>query len=295
MMGGGSATFGSFDEFLGQRNPFAGLGRNTTGGGGAGISSAMINNMINIGGNWTNTGFGFENLDHISLGYDGSYTSLNTALDDYINIPEVVLSGSSFFWGMQAQNGFNSYMGGWNSRSDFAWSQATCGYCNDKGGLQNVNILAIPFMLVEAGITEGLMQGGMEGNNAHSTAQIATFLYAMKVPQGISGEMGIIGKKGGIRIDPNNLKAEVTQDMTQILAGRGTPIIRNGVQAVTEIRSGINPKWVNALEWKIRDYPGTMIDGTRIIQHPSGKWGLVINHDYTKIIQIPTSSAIKWK
>ncbi|WP_419868354.1 RHS repeat-associated core domain-containing protein [Chryseobacterium sp. CT-SW4] len=117
MMGGGSATFGSFDEFLGQRNPFAGLGGNTPGGGGAGISSAMINNMINIGGNWTNTGFGFENLDHISLGYDGSYLSLNTALDDYINIPEIVLNGSSSSWGMQAQNNFNSYMKKWNGET----------------------------------------------------------------------------------------------------------------------------------------------------------------------------------
>ncbi|WP_370899834.1 hypothetical protein [Chryseobacterium gossypii] len=64
-----------------------------------------------LGGNWYNTGYGFENGDNISLGYDGSYLSLNTTLDGYINIPEGVLKGSSSGWGSQIQSQFNSYVG----------------------------------------------------------------------------------------------------------------------------------------------------------------------------------------
>jgi len=95
----------------------------------------------------------------------------------------------------------------------------------------------------------------------------------------------------GPRIDPQNLPKSVTSDFTEILAGRGTPIIRGGVHET--VRN--NTKWVGGLEWKIKDVPGTGLNGSRLIQHPTGKWGLVIDHDYTKIIQIPTSSAVKWK
>ncbi|MCQ4142530.1 hypothetical protein [Chryseobacterium sp. EO14] len=64
-------------------------------------------------GTWTNTGYGFESGSHIALGYDGSYKSLNTTLDGYINIPEVVLSGNSSGWGSQMQNHFNAFMKDW--------------------------------------------------------------------------------------------------------------------------------------------------------------------------------------
>jgi len=44
----------------------------------------------------------------------------------------------------------------------------------------------------------------------------------------------------------------------------------------------------------MRDIPGSVgLNSCRIVQHPNGSWGVVINHDYTKIIQIPTSSSIK--
>jgi len=70
--------------------------------------------MLSLGeGTWTNTGYGFESGSHIALGYDGSYKSLNTTLDGYINIPEVVLSGNSSGWGAQMQNHFNSFMKDW--------------------------------------------------------------------------------------------------------------------------------------------------------------------------------------
>lgn len=69
----------------------------------------------------------------------------------------------------------------------------------------------------------------------------------------------------------------------------------DGRHVVTENRSGISRKWVNALEWKIKDLLGTSINGSRILQHPNGKWGFLFNHDYTKVIEIPTSSTVKWK
>jgi hypothetical protein len=34
MIGGGSATYGSFDEFLGQKSPFSIFGNNSSSGGG---------------------------------------------------------------------------------------------------------------------------------------------------------------------------------------------------------------------------------------------------------------------
>ena len=99
----------------------------------------------------------------------------------------------------------------------------------------------------------------------------------------------------GPKIDPQNLPKSVTSDFTEILAGRGIPRMTGTTQTTLQNRSGVSLKWVGAKEWGIKDVPGTMINGSRIVQHPNGKWGLVIDHDYKKIIQIPTSSAVKWK
>ncbi|WP_051882310.1 DUF6443 domain-containing protein [Chryseobacterium soli] len=107
--------------------------------------------------------------------------------------------------------------------------------------------------------------------------------------------MSKIWGAGTLRIDPKNLPKTVTEDMVEILAGRGVRQLDEfGLPAITQNRSGISPKWVGALEWKIKDVPGSIgLNSSRIVQHPDGRWGLVINHDYTKIIQIPTSSVIK--
>ncbi|MDV7697654.1 RHS repeat-associated core domain-containing protein [Chryseobacterium soli] len=107
--------------------------------------------------------------------------------------------------------------------------------------------------------------------------------------------MSKIWGAGSLRIDPKNLPKTVTEDMVEILAGRGVRQLDEfGLPAITQNRSGISPKWVGALEWKIKDVPGSIgLNSSRIVQHPDGRWGLVINHDYTKIIQIPTSSVIK--
>ena len=79
------------------------------------MSPDLFNKMFSLGGDWYNTGYGFESADHISLGYNGSYQSLNTLLDKYINIPEIVLTGNSSTWGSQAQGAFNSFMNNWYS------------------------------------------------------------------------------------------------------------------------------------------------------------------------------------
>lgn len=66
------------------------------------------------------------------------------------------------------------------------------------GSLESVSLLSVPYMLLEAGITEGLMQLGMEGNDAYNTAQIATFLYSMKSPKGVSTKMGVVNKSSEV-------------------------------------------------------------------------------------------------
>jgi len=73
-------------SFISALNGGAGQSSTTSGN-----NSALMNIILDLGeGTWTNTGYGFESNSHIALGYDGSYKSLNTLLDDYINIPEVV-------------------------------------------------------------------------------------------------------------------------------------------------------------------------------------------------------------
>ncbi|WP_265429940.1 RHS repeat-associated core domain-containing protein [Chryseobacterium sp. YIM B08800] len=99
------------------RDSFLGVNRNNGGGGSvSGMSPDLFNKMFALGGTWENTGYGFENTDHISLGYNGSYISLNTLLDGFIEIPEVVFSswGSSYI-----QSRFNSYMNKWNAKGKF--------------------------------------------------------------------------------------------------------------------------------------------------------------------------------
>jgi RHS repeat-associated protein len=97
------------------------LGVNPGDGGGGGTSTqALIDRMFSLGGDWYNTGNGFTSSQNISLGYDGSFTSLNTDYDEggigekFINIPGVTISGSSFFWGAQIQGHVNSFVGAWN-------------------------------------------------------------------------------------------------------------------------------------------------------------------------------------
>lgn len=68
------------------------------------------------------------------------------------------------------------------------------------GGLQSVSILSIPYMLLEAGLTEALMQLGIEGEDAYTAAKTATFLYSMKAPQSSNGTLGVVNGNSGSRI-----------------------------------------------------------------------------------------------
>jgi hypothetical protein len=69
------------------------------------LEQALTNRMLELGGNWKNEGNGFESNEHIKLGYNGNYLSLNTNIDDnfdpIINLPGVTLSGygSANHWG----------------------------------------------------------------------------------------------------------------------------------------------------------------------------------------------------
>ncbi|SDM14510.1 hypothetical protein SAMN05216273_11486 [Chryseobacterium taihuense] len=95
------------------RDSFLGVNKND--GGGGGISQELLDRMLALGGDWYNAGYGFESSDHIALGYNGSYLSLNTLIDGFIDIPEVVLTGSSSGWGSQIFGHVKSFMDNWYS------------------------------------------------------------------------------------------------------------------------------------------------------------------------------------
>jgi RHS repeat-associated protein len=84
------------------------------GGDHGGGSKALFNRMISLGGHWVNTGSGFTETSGISLGYDGSYQSLNINYteggigDAVINIPEIIVSGKS--GGGFGEGSYNSFM-----------------------------------------------------------------------------------------------------------------------------------------------------------------------------------------
>ncbi len=128
-LGRGDATFGSIDT-----------GYNGGGGGAPMSAEGLLATAFNIGGTWNNTGFGLQNDTGTLLGYDGGYKSLNVNYgeggigDAVINIPEISLSGSTVFWGLQIQGHVNRYMAKWNAKSDFAWDRMkNSGRLNDHG------------------------------------------------------------------------------------------------------------------------------------------------------------------
>ncbi|PRA95686.1 sugar-binding protein [Chryseobacterium sp. MYb7] len=109
-----------------------------TGGGSGGSSVNLVNRIASLGGNWTNTGSGFQDSSFISLGYDGSYQSLNSKNaeggigDAYVNIPTVELSGNfAIEFALQLRNHINDYMAGWNAQSMLEWKKLSCPRCFD--------------------------------------------------------------------------------------------------------------------------------------------------------------------
>ncbi len=126
-LGRGDAAFGSIETGY-------------SGGGAPMSAEGLLATAFNIGGTWNNTGFGLQNDTGTLLGYDGGYKSLNVNYgeggigDAVINIPEISLSGSSVFWGLQIQGHVNRYMAKWNAKSDFAWDRMkNSGRLNDHG------------------------------------------------------------------------------------------------------------------------------------------------------------------
>ncbi|HBV17988.1 DUF6443 domain-containing protein [Chryseobacterium carnipullorum] len=115
--------YGNIDN-SGMANPFMLMGGTSHMSPSTNSAQNLIGTAFGLGGTWHNTGSGFENGpsggENISLGYDGSLQSVNTAADGYINIPEIKLKGSSYFWGAQIRSHVNSYMSYWNRKSDFA-------------------------------------------------------------------------------------------------------------------------------------------------------------------------------
>ncbi|WP_294272263.1 RHS repeat-associated core domain-containing protein, partial [uncultured Chryseobacterium sp.] len=195
------------------------LGQNSQQGGG---SAEVIAKMIALGGDWYNTGYGFAGTAKIGLAYDGSYTSLNTDLDGYINIPEITLSGSSFFWGKQAQDHFNSYMKSWNSRSDFLTNKPYCGHCND-GPIQYVGGAGDFLGIWEVG---GMaLSGATDGRANYIMAALMVTRSgntggALKL---LNAEKGILAAEGGvlpmqIHHFATNKNKTFTPDMEKIAA-----------------------------------------------------------------------------
>ncbi|WP_326983429.1 DUF6443 domain-containing protein [Chryseobacterium sp. MYb264] len=117
------------------RNSFLGISPND--GSGSGIynhsSQALIDRAFNLGGDWYNTGTGFSSSEGIGLGYDGSYTSLNSGFynggigESIIDIPGVTVTKKAG-WGNSLQNHFNSYMNNWyNTGGKANWFVSAAG------------------------------------------------------------------------------------------------------------------------------------------------------------------------
>nr|WP_262904369.1 RHS repeat-associated core domain-containing protein [Chryseobacterium rhizoplanae] len=132
------STYGEHSAFNGDYDPNTSLsGYNGMGGSlgmyfandaGGGIGSSgnlmgMLGSMYNLGGSWYNVGNGFMDSNNILLGYSGNYLSLNSNYseggigDRVINVPEIILSGSSSEWGDQILRQFNSYMDKYNGKT----------------------------------------------------------------------------------------------------------------------------------------------------------------------------------
>lgn len=173
-----------------------------------------------------------------------------------------------------------------------------CGHCNDHG------VIMMDSMWDALGI---VIANNMSSDNKYAMMGLGAVAIVLSKGQATDevlkaglavekAEMKVLSRSemsniwgAGPRIDPQNLPKSATKDLVEILSGRGVPIMRGGVQET--VRN--NVKWGGALEWKIKDIQGSSLNGSRILQHPNGNWGLVTDHDYTKIIQIPTSSPIK--
>ncbi|WPO84294.1 hypothetical protein SD427_08150 [Chryseobacterium sp. JJR-5R] len=254
-----------------------------------------------------------RNVDRV-----GSFINENDVFKE--DIQEIVVNitgkGNKDTWNLGGNYLFNSYsmynavlqgLNGWNFQmKSNAMAESLAGMRNDRGVMMvdsmwdalgivianNISSENKTAMLGLGALAIVLSKG--QATDEVLKAGLAVEKTEMKVLS--RTEMAGIWGAGPLRIDPKNLPKTVTEDFVEILAGRGLRQLDEfGVPAITQNRSGINRKWVGALEWKINDVKGTTLNGSRIVQHPSGRWGLVTNHDYTQILEIPISSVVKWK
>jgi len=208
-------------------NSFLGANNSNSGGGGStegGMSPDLFNKMFSLGGTWTNTGYGFESADHISLGYNGSYQSLNTLLDKYINIPEIVLTGSSSGWGSQAQGAFNSFMKDWytwGGRGNWAFGTGAT-ISGFVGIAQSENMYA-----------QGIRRG-LAGNYQLTGRNLSQFgsMSMTNATKPISG----LAKWGG-RLSRVSFGAGLVMDGIGVLNYRNNP---NSPNAVHPTKAGLN-------------------------------------------------------
>ena len=258
--------------------------------GGSGSGSLVYSSSVSYGGNFT-MGDGTYALPPVVVNGQGTRSTWNFG-SNYFPNAMAMMNGFS-----RAADLLKGAIDNADLREKMVWVRA------DKGG-----VLMMDSMLDVIGIVAS--NAKPENREAAlGLAAIAVIMTRGTAAPGLmkaeamaaNGEIKVLSRTemasvwgaGPLRIDPINLPKTVTNDFTKILAGRGIPRLDEfGIQRTIQN----NSKWGGALEWQIKDIPGTSgLNSCRIVQHPDGKWGLVINHDYNNIIQIPTSSAVKWK
>nr|WP_314499694.1 hypothetical protein [uncultured Chryseobacterium sp.] len=193
----------------------------------AAITAAMwANTPEDSNSYWFNNGSGFTSYDggdkggkagggSLAYGSTVSYGSIFTMGDGIYTLPPLVLNGygSSKNWGVTVNNYNNNHNILYNGIAGMqsAWNNANRPFDpvdwvkGDKGGLETVSILSVPYMILGAVFTEGLMQAGMDGNTANTVAETGMLLYAMKAPQGIANRLGAVNNTNNIANSGKNI------------------------------------------------------------------------------------------
>ncbi|MEG1502461.1 MAG: RHS repeat-associated core domain-containing protein, partial [Synergistaceae bacterium] len=158
MIGGGSAVFGSFEEFLGQGAPigFSQLGDTSLGGGGGGgstgiagasVSAQTLAYMVANSASedetmWINTGYGFSNGNN-AVDYAGNDMT-------GVELPEVVIKAVKGNAGLNRHlmdNGVDLSRMSWNlsqSRRDYYEAVANCATCRQIEDVEYFLFIDVP-------------------------------------------------------------------------------------------------------------------------------------------------------
>lgn len=167
---------------------FADTQGNSGGGGNSsgnsGLSQSFIDKAFKFGGVWTNTGgSSFSNGQNLDLDYEGNLTS---TLGTYIDIPRIHLTGSSTFWGLNSQIKFNSFMGRFNAKSDFAWDRfQNAGRYNDRGVMM-IGGAKDPLGFFDIG---GQILSTMEPENRYAAMAVGLFAAVAAKKPGLAAKV----------------------------------------------------------------------------------------------------------